>query len=114
MRAIFYGGRLAALAEGDRVIFCPHIEILEADHPLRCFISAVCLWSCEVDARRVPVRFDPCAAEVYARALLMPAEIFRVLERELPDHVIAEDLSVPLEQVALRREDLAAERAAGP
>ena len=70
-------------------------------------------WSCEVDARRVPVRFDPLAAEVYARALLMPAELFEALKRELPDHVIAEDLNVPLEQVALRRVDLAAGRAAG-
>ena len=113
MRAIFYGGRLAALAEGERVVFCPHIELLEVDHPLRRFISALCLWSCEVDARRVPIRFDPRAAEGYARALLMPAELFDALESELPDHVIAEDLSVPLEQVALRRADLAAERAAG-
>ncbi len=114
MRAIFYGGRLAALAEGDRVMFTPHIEVLEADHPLRRFISAVCLWSCEVDARRVPVGFAPRAGEAYARSLLMPAELFEALASELPDHLFAEDLSVPLEQVALRREDLAAERAAGP
>ena len=112
MRAIFYGGRLAALAEGERVVFCPQIEVLEPDHPLRRFVSAVCLWSCGVDARRIPARFDPGAAELYARALLMPAELFAELARELPDHVIAEDLSVPLEQVALRRADLA-ERAAG-
>ena len=91
MRSIFYGGRLAALAEGDRVIFCRHIEVLEADHPLRRFISAVCLWSCEVDARRVAVRFDPGAAEVYARALLMPAELDRVTgpERQLEQRLLA-------------------------
>ena len=112
MRAIFYGGRLAALAAGERVVFCPRIEVLEPDHPLRRFVSAVCLWSCELDARDVPVRFDPVAAEVYARALLMPAELFAALARELPDDVIAEDLNVPLEQVALRRADLVAERAA--
>lgn len=94
-------------------MFCPHIDVLEADHPLRRFISAVCLWSREVDARRVPVRWDPGVAEVYARALLMPADLFEELERELPDHVLAEDLNVPLEQVERRRADLGAERAAG-
>ena len=113
MRAIFYAGRRVALAAGDWVKFSPHIELLETDHPLRRFVTAVCLWSCEVDTGRLPVGWDPLAAEVYARALLMPAELFEGLERELPDHVIAEDLNVPLEQVALRRADLAAERAAG-
>ena len=113
MRPIFYGGRLAALAEGDCVIFAPHINVLEADHPLRRFISAVCLWSCEVDAQRYPVPWNPAAAEAYARDLLMPAAFFDALDRGLADHVLAQDFNVPLEQVELRREDLAPEQAGG-
>ncbi len=108
MRPIFYGGRPVAHAHGDEAIFCPQIEVLEEEHPLRRFVSCLCLWSCEVDARCA--RWDPGAAEIYARALLMPAELFKALIRELPDHVIAEELCVPLEQVALRRGDLRAGR----
>lgn len=78
---------------------------------MRRFISAVCLRSCEVDARRVPVRWPPRAAEVNAHALLMPTRMFDALDRDLPDHLLAEDFNVPLEQVELRRGDLAAQRA---
>ena len=113
MRAIYYDGRLAAWADGDRVTFPADIDVLERDHPLRRFVSAVCVWSCETDTRNVPVAWDPGAAEVYARALLMPTELFDPLDLKLFDHELAELFSVPLEQVELRREDLLAQRATG-
>ena len=113
MRAIFYNGWLAAMADGDRVVLAEHIDVLERDHPLRRFVAAVCVWSCETDQGNVSVRWDPGAAEFYARALLMPTELFDPLDRLLPDYELAEHFSVPLEQVQARREDLAAQRAAG-
>ena len=112
MRAIYYDGRLVAHAEDNCVILAPQINVLEGDHPLRRFVSAVCVWSWETDTRNVPVAWDPGAAEVYARALLMPTELFDPLDLKL-FHELAELFSVPLEQVELRREDLLARRATG-
>ena len=113
MRAIYYDGRLVAHAKDNCVILAPQINVLEGDHPLRRFVSAVCVWSCETDTRNVPVAWDPGAAEVYARALLMPTELFDPLDLKLFDHELAELFSVPLEQVEFRREDLLAQRATG-
>ena len=73
----------------------------------------MCLFSCEVDAARPRVPYRSEVALLYARALLMPAAIFDALDRELEDHVLAEEFGVPLEQVELRREDLVAEGPAG-
>jgi len=70
VRAIFYNGRPAAVTENHYVRFCPHVAVLERDHPLRRFIAAVCVWSCEADAGNVPGGWDPRTAELYPRALL--------------------------------------------
>ncbi|MDQ4049109.1 MAG: ImmA/IrrE family metallo-endopeptidase [Actinomycetota bacterium] len=113
MRVIFYDNRPAAIANDGRVVFCTQIDVLEVEHPVRRFVSAICIWSLDVDAGRLPIRWDQLLLEVYARALLMPTELFDPLERELPDHELAEHFGVPLEQVELRREDLAALEAAG-
>jgi len=110
VRAIFYAGRPAAYTDGDRVVFSDHVAVLERDHPLRRFVSAVCVWSCEADAGALPGGWDPVTAELYARALLMPAELFEGLDRGLADHQLAEHFCVPLEQVRARRQD--AQRAA--
>ncbi len=113
MRVISYEGRPAAIAHQGRVVFCSHIDVLEIEHPVRRFVSALCIWSLDVDAGRLAMRWDQLLLEVYARALLMPAELFEPLEGELADHQLAEHFGVPLEQVELRREDLVALQAAG-
>ena len=113
MRVIFYDNRPAAIAHDGRVVFCTQIDVLEVEHPVRRFVSAICIWSLDVDAGRLAIPWDQLQLEVYARALLMPAELFEPLDRELAEHELAEHFGVPLEQVELRREDLAALQAAG-
>ncbi len=114
MRPITHKGRVAAFAEGDRVMFAEHIDVLEAEHPVRRFVSAMCLFSCELDAAPRPrARYRDQAAEAYARTLLMETELFDALDRVLEDHLLAEEFNVPLEQVELRREDLIAHDAVG-
>ena len=112
MRAIFYDGRAAAYTDCDQVVLSDRVAVLERDHPLRRFISAVCVFSCEADAGYVPGGWSSASAELYARALLMPTELFYPHERVLADHQLAEHFAVPLEQVRARRGDLAAQRAA--
>ena len=111
MRVIFYDDRPAAIAHDGRVVFCTQIDVLEPEHPVRRFVSALCIWSLDVDAGKLAMPWDQLLLEVYARALLMPAELFEPRDGKLPDHALAADFGVPLEQVELRREDLAALRA---
>ena len=113
MRAIFYDGRTAAYTDCDQVVLSDRVAVLERDHPLRRFISAVCVFSCEADAGNVPGGWNSAGAELYARALLMPTELFDPLDLKLFDHELAELFSVPLEQVEARREDLLSRRATG-
>jgi hypothetical protein len=107
MRLIFHRGRLAALA-ADRVHYAPHIEALEADHPERRFVAALCLYSHAVDAGRAGCDgYDQEDAERFARALLMPGEAFAPVVA-WPDAELAELFTAPLDQVAARRRDGAA------
>jgi hypothetical protein len=76
VRVIEHRRRAAAVA-ADRVYYAAHIEVLEADHPERRFVAALCLYSHAVDTRQAGVAsYDQANAERYARAPLMPAEEF--------------------------------------
>ena len=108
MRAINYRGRLAALAEGEHVLLAPHISLLEEDHPERRFVSWLCIHSCDVDEGNLAGPYSDAAAAKAARAQLMPEGEFRAHAAGLFDHELAELFAVPLEQVALRRSELAA------
>ncbi len=48
LRPVTYQGRLAAVCTRHRVYFADWIEILELDHPVRRFVSAMCLYAGEV------------------------------------------------------------------
>jgi hypothetical protein len=87
----------------DRVYYAAHIEVLEADHPERRFVAALCLYSHAVDTREGGVAsYDQANAERYARALLMPAEECAPLVA-WPDVELAELFAAPLDHVAIRR-----------
>ncbi len=103
MRAIIPGGRLAALA-GEVVSLAWHIDVLELDHPERRFVSALCVYCCEVDEGLVEGPFCQEQGERYARALLMPEEAFAPVAG-WADVELAELFAVPLEQVDGRRYD---------
>jgi hypothetical protein len=110
MRMIIHRNRIAALC-GERVYFAPHIEVLEADHPERRFVAALCLHSGWLDANAPDKQFDATMAERCARAILMPEDEFDHVAH-WPNFVLAERFGVPLDQVDVRRRDLWLEGAA--
>jgi hypothetical protein len=88
--------------------------VLEADHPERRFVAALCLYSHAVDTGRVDrASYDHEEAERFARALLMPAEEFDAVAW-LPDADLAERFAAPLDHVAVRRREARGEAAAAP
>ena len=101
---LHYRGRPAATVEGERVAFCPSIEVLERDHPLRRFVAAMCLYLRDVADGVVP---GPSAelATLYARLLLIPSEALAA-RTDWADAVLAEHFNVPLEEIRERRLDL--------
>jgi 2-iminoacetate synthase ThiH len=111
MRLIIYRQRVAAIA-CSRVYFTPHIDVLEADHPERRFVAALCLYSRAVDTGQVAFReYEHVRAERFARALLMPGDDFDAATR-LPDVDLAERFVAPLDQVRLRRRERSRSRPA--
>ena len=107
MRAITHRGRVAAFAEGSDVLLAPHVSVLEEDHPERRFVSWMCIHSCDVDEGNLPGPYTDQAAAAAARVALMPDAGFAVGAGRLFDHELAELFAVPLDQVAIRRAELA-------
>jgi hypothetical protein len=106
MRLIRYGGEPLALQEDDHVLLAPAIAALEPQHPRRRFVAMMCVYALEVEDGLEPPPYTDARAEAYARRALMPrADFLRRLE--LPDHRLAEAFNVPLEQMVLRRAELA-------
>lgn len=109
MRAIRYANSTVALCDGDDVLVAPQVAALEVDHPTRRFVSMLCIYSAELDARAAggdAGGFSPAEAERYARSELMPDDLFEELALR-PEHELAEDFVVPLEQITEKRRDLA-------
>jgi hypothetical protein len=109
MRPIRYANRTVALCDGDDVLLAPEIAALEPEHPTRRFVSMLCVYSAELDARAdQPGAGDYSAgdAERYARGELVPDALFEPLAGR-PDHELAEAFIVPLDQIAEKRRDLA-------
>ena len=69
----------------------------------------MCRLAMELELGLATGAYEQTRAEAYARDLLMPAEMFRLVEASV-DGELAELFSVPPEQVAERRADLAARR----
>lgn len=97
----------AAAVAAERVYYAAHVEVLEADHPERPFVAALCLYSHAVDTGEAACAiYDQEDAERFARELLMPAEEFAPLIA-WPDVELAEVFAAPLDQVAIRRREAA-------
>jgi hypothetical protein len=113
VRVIEHRHRVAAVA-ADRVYYAAHIEVLEADHPERRFVAAMCLYSHAVDTGAANrASYDQEEGERFARALLMPAEEFAALSAWRAAE-LAECFAAPLDQVAIRRREAGGENAAAP
>lgn len=109
MRQISYANRTVAFCEGDDVLLVTQVAALEPEHPKRRFVSMLCIYSAEIDARAADDEaggFSAAEAERYARTELMPDQLFEALACR-PDHELAEAFVVPLEQINKKRQDLA-------
>lgn len=105
VHAIVYHGRLAALSSFDGVDLAPHIEALEHDHPIARWVRAMCLYSEQVHGGKLARPYRCELAQYFAQLVLIDGWELRMLE-DLDDTALAEYFNVPLEQIALRREDL--------
>jgi hypothetical protein len=107
MLVISWQGRTVARVDDDDFDVEPHIEVLEADHPHRRWVTCLGLFGQRVLAGDIPAPYSDSRARLFARAVLLPDEIFCDLA-ELPDAWIAEHFNVPLAEVAEKREDIRA------
>lgn len=94
----------AATVTARGTMFTERFSALPQGHPdLR-----LALWKAQyardVLTGELPGPFTDHAAERYARDALIPAETFHALA-ERPDRVLADHFRVPIEQIALRRQD---------
>jgi len=94
---------------GDLAVLAPDVDALCPNEPLRRFVAAMSRLAMEIELGLVRGAYEEQRAEAYARGILMPAEMFRLVEASA-DREPAELFCVPLEQVAERRADLAAGR----
>jgi hypothetical protein len=107
MREIRHRGRVAAIVTGWDVVLSPHIAQLENDHPERRWVATLATFSALVDAGEIPGPWSDAAAGEFARGVLMPAVAFLPLLSE-DDVDLAELFGAPLDQVAVRRDELLA------
>jgi hypothetical protein len=105
MRALSYRGMLVAVATRSRVYLAPEVSALARGHPTLRFVAAMCLYSHDVDRAQVPGPYSDCAAELYARCVLIPDSEFG-LHAGWSDAALAWQFGVPVEQVAAKRHDL--------
>src|SRR5215212_6140600 len=105
---IAYQRQIVALAGAHRFHLAPAIDDLPDGDPLKTFVCFLALYARDVQTGELPgdpTRSVPCRGERYARAALMPAHEFSVLQ-DRADHELATHFHVPLEQIAQRRQEL--------
>ncbi len=108
MHEVCYEGWPAAIVDRASLELAAHIEVLELEHPLRRFVSAMALFALEIDAGQLPGPYSDAIAKLYARCILIPDDEF-IDYLLCPEHRVAELFNVPLEQIRLKRLDIAAE-----
>ena len=105
LQPVTFRGRLAAAATPDRFYLAPHIEVLEADHPDRVFVSLMCCHARDVLVGIVNGPYDTGLAELTVRTTLIDDREFGTRLND-SDAALAERYAVPLDQIAEKRRDL--------
>jgi hypothetical protein len=98
-------GTLVAVVIRSRVYLAPEVSALPRGNPTLRFVAAMCLYSHDVDHAQVPGPYSDCAAELYARCVLMPDSEFH-LYVGWSNEAVAWRFGVALGQVAAKRLDL--------
>jgi hypothetical protein len=103
-------GELLALSSDSQVWFAPSIEMLETDHPRWRFAAMLSLVAALMQEGDHAQPYDRDMAAYYARYILIPTETFEFYAHAECDARLAERFNVPLDQIALKRRDLAVAR----
>ena len=105
MELIVYHGRLAATVEQDVTTLAKAFAVMEDDHPERRFVLAMASYAEDIVAGSMPGEYDDAVAAYAARVLLIDGDTL-IEHWECPDHALAEAFNVPLDQIALARQDV--------
>ena len=111
MLLIIYRHRPVALAGTRRFYLVPEIAQLPDGDPVKTFVCFLALYARDVEIGALPgapSSYDPIHGERYARAALIPATEFLMLQERM-DYQLAAHFGVPPEQISARREDFAGE-----
>src|SRR5436305_99743 len=87
------------------IVFAPHIEVLEPDHPVRRWVTCLAVFASEILAGHIDSPYSPARAEHFARTALIPDAEFTHVQDE-DDALLAELFNVPIHQVHEKRSDL--------
>jgi hypothetical protein len=97
--------RLAATATTTGIQLAPHIDILEFDHPIRRWVTAMAFFAHEVLNGTIHGPYTQQRAEHFARTALIADDVFVAVDDQ-DDTWLAEQFNVPLAQVAEKRSDI--------
>jgi hypothetical protein len=104
---VMYQGEIVAIVGSRRFYLAPQLDDLQLDDPLVVFVSFMASYALQVKDGSAPGPFTDERAERFARLVLMDDDEFRALDaNRLEDDLIAGHFSVPVEQVAAKRDDL--------
>ena len=108
MTTISYQGRIVAeVSATDARIAGSVGAALEPGHPVRRFVAGMCVLAMQIEEGNLDGPYTDQRAALVVRSVTMPIEEFEALSG-LADHELAEHFNVPLEQVELHRETVAA------
>lgn len=108
MTTIRYQGRIVAEVSATHARIADSVgAALEPGHPVRRFVAGMCVLAMQIEEGNVDGPYTDQRAALVVRSVTMPIEEFEALSG-LADHELAEHFNVPLEQVELHRETVAA------
>jgi len=108
MTTIRYQGRIVAEVSATDARIADSVgAALEPGHPVRRFVAGMCVLAMQIEEGNVDGPYTDQRAAQVVRSVTMPIEEFEALSG-LADHELAEHFNVPLEQVELHRETVAA------
>lgn len=103
---IQYRGAIVAVATARRVVFTGPLAESHPNDPVRRFATGMAAYARELEAGALEGPYDQEDAELYARSLLIDDEEF-LARAGVGDELLAEYFGVPVEQVSLKRAELA-------
>ena len=108
MTTISYQGRIVAEVSATDARIADSVgAALEPGHPVRRFVAGMCVLAMQTEEGNVDGPYTDQRAAQVVRSVTMPIDEFEALSG-LADHELAEHFNVPLEQVELHRETVAA------